>query len=128
MSAVQNLIIQQGETWTRQITWRTGTPATLVNLTGATAKCKIRTVPESLIVVAEPTVQLGGAAGTITLSLTAAQTADLIFKGGKTGTLSEDGSTFHNGILGVYDLTITLAGVAQIPLSGQILYVTQVSR
>lgn len=128
MSAVQNFIIHQGETWTRQITWKTGDPALPVDLTSATAVMKIRTTAESPTVVAEPTISLGGVAGTINLSLTSAQTTDMILKGAKTGSLSEDGSVEHKGLLGVYDLKVTISGVSTILLTGQICFVLEVSR
>lgn len=70
---------RKGETWTRVLTWRDGAGA-LVNLTGYTAKLQLRDTV-SRTVVLELTqasgLTLGGAAGTITWSMTATQTLAL---------------------------------------------------
>lgn len=78
-----NINILQGETFTRVDTWKAGAPNyTPVDLTGCTARMQIRTAVESAEVVLELStdngrITLGGAAGTITMRLTAAETAAL---------------------------------------------------
>ena len=69
-----NLSIQQGATFRKKITWKTGTPATLVDLTGYTARMQIReeVVAEAVLIelsTANSRITLGGAAGTIELYL-----------------------------------------------------------
>ncbi len=76
---------RQGETFTRVITWCVGTVAqcnagtgTLVNLTGYTAKLQVRDTITGTVVdewTDAGGIVLGGAAGTITWTMTAAETA-----------------------------------------------------
>ena len=79
--AVINPSFVQGESFSLQLTWKTGTPAAAVNLTGYTARMMIRTGPEAanalLSLTESAGITLGGAAGTIIITLTAAQTATL---------------------------------------------------
>lgn len=69
---------RQGETFVRVITWRDSGGA-LVNLTGYTAKLQLRDPSFGTTAVDEFTestgLALGGAAGTITWTMTAAETA-----------------------------------------------------
>lgn len=74
------LSIDQGATFTRQVTWKTGKPATPVDLTGCTARMQIREEIESAEVLVSLTtanggITLGGAAGTVVLRIEATATA-----------------------------------------------------
>ena len=77
-----DMTIWQGATFNRVFTWRVGTPAVNVNLAGFTARMQLRATPNSAATVLELTtsngrITLGGAAGTVTLTLTATETAAL---------------------------------------------------
>jgi hypothetical protein len=75
-----NFTIQQGATWTRTLTWKIDGVA--VNLTGYTARMQLREAGTLVIelTTANGRIALGGAAGTITLTITAADTTALNFK------------------------------------------------
>lgn len=80
--ASADLCIRQGGTWSKVLRWRTGSPLTPVNLTGFTARMQARPSYTSSTVAVELTtangrITLGGALGTITLSLSATETAAL---------------------------------------------------
>lgn len=87
MSAAQfTLEIAQGETLAQTFVWQNdaGQP---VDLTGYTARMQVRERHESQTVLLELTtanggIQLGGASGTITLSMSATQTAALTWRRG----------------------------------------------
>lgn len=73
------LKIDQGATFTKQVTWKTGTPALPVDLTGCSARMQARSDVKSSTTLLDLTtanggITLGGAAGTVTIRLTAAQT------------------------------------------------------
>ena len=77
-----DMTIWQGATFQRVFTWRVGTPAANVNLTGYTARMQLRTAANAATPVLEATTEngritLGGAAGTITLNLPATVTVAL---------------------------------------------------
>ena len=77
-----DMTIYQGANFERVLTWSLGEPSELVNLTGHTARMQLRTIPASDDVVLELTtengrISLGGAAGTIGIDLTAAETEAL---------------------------------------------------
>lgn len=82
MSAgVYKLKIEQGETFNPVLTWKDET-GTAVNVTGYTARMQIRKTAEASAFLLECTTEngriaLGGAAGTITFSVSAADTAAL---------------------------------------------------
>ena len=83
-AAEWNLTVDQGAYWSKVITYETGATfdaVTPVNLTGYTARLKIRrkgsSDPALLSLTHASGITLGGAAGTITVVLTAAQTAAL---------------------------------------------------
>jgi hypothetical protein len=101
--ATWNPVARQGETFVRVITWKDSTGA-LVNLTGYTAKLQLRDTQTSSVVdeFTESTgLALGGAAGTITWTVTATETALL-----PVGSLA-------------YDLRLTSgAGVVTYPVAG----------
>lgn len=74
--------IFQGASFDTTITWKTGTPATAVNLTGYTARLQVRSSVDAATTALELTtsnggITLGGAAGTVALAVTAAATATL---------------------------------------------------
>ena len=76
-----NLTIYQGGTFTYTITWTDQNNA-LINLTGYAAELKARssisdTLPFLDMTSSNGQITLGGAAGTVTLTLTASQTAAL---------------------------------------------------
>jgi hypothetical protein len=76
-----HIVTDQGATFTRQLTWKDDTGAA-VNLTGYTARMQLRTSVQNDSVVLELTdangrIALGGAAGTITLTVTAADMTTL---------------------------------------------------
>lgn len=73
-----DILCEQGATFRRTITWRTGAaPGTLVNLTGYTAKLQARH-PQTGVLLVELThtsgITLGGSAGTIVLLISATAT------------------------------------------------------
>lgn len=74
--------IFQGASFDTTLTWKVGTPATAVNLTGFTARLQVRTSVDSATTALELTtanggITLGGAAGTIALAVSASATASL---------------------------------------------------
>lgn len=85
MAGKVNLDVDQGATFSKRLTWKTGASvgaAAPVNLTGYTARMQIRQSVDASAVMLELTtanggITLGGAAGTIDLLATAAQTAAL---------------------------------------------------
>jgi hypothetical protein len=82
-AATYDLMIEQGTTWVRTLTLRNSDDA-LINLTGYSARMSVRQKIESTttlldLTVANGRVALGGAAGTIILTLTATETAALSF-------------------------------------------------
>jgi len=77
-----NLIIEQGATFSRVLTWKVNDVA--VNLTGYTARMHVRDAVDSTTTQLELSttsppggIALGGSAGTITLTVSAAVTAAL---------------------------------------------------
>lgn len=81
MSAFKlSLKIDQGSTFNQLVTWKTGTPAVAVDLTGCTARMQVRSKLESPVVLLSLTTEnggiaLGGIAGTVTLNISAVATA-----------------------------------------------------
>jgi hypothetical protein len=79
-AAKLKLVIEQGATFRKVLTWKAGTPAVAVNLTGATARMQIRTeltsaAPLVTLTTENGGIALGGIAGTITLTILPAATA-----------------------------------------------------
>lgn len=75
-----DLLIEQGATFSQLVTYKESGVA--VNLTGYTARMQVRSTLESASTVVELTtvngrIALGGAAGTITLTISATDTAAL---------------------------------------------------
>lgn len=90
------LKIDQGATFRKSVTWKTGTPAVPVNLTGCTARMHVRSEVKSPNVLLDLTtanggITLGGAAGTVDLYL------------------SDDQTTAITWTSGVYDLEVEFA-------------------
>lgn len=87
MSAGQyNLTVEQGATLSEVFTWKDPTGA-LIDLTGYSAKMQVRRAPgaDELYLEASTgagTIVLGGAAGTVTITVLAATTAALSFTTG----------------------------------------------
>lgn len=83
MSAAQyDLVIEQGATWSQAVQWKTGSPATAVNLSGYTARMQLRSsVSASTAALSLTTengrISLTANTGTITLSISATDTAAL---------------------------------------------------
>jgi hypothetical protein len=80
-----NLKINQGATFRKVITWKAGTPALPVDLTGCTARMQMRGKITDAAFLLELTTEnggiaLGGVLGTITLNITAAQTTLIAWK------------------------------------------------
>lgn len=76
-----NITIEQGTTYGQTLTWRDSNSA-LVNLTGYTARMQIRTdytasAPTLSLTTENGRITLGGALGTIALSIAATDTASL---------------------------------------------------
>jgi hypothetical protein len=79
---ILNITIYQGASWDLTLTWKTGEPPVAVNLTGYTARMHIRRrlhAPDITVALTTSNgrIALGGAAGTIALALTAADTTPL---------------------------------------------------
>ena len=75
-----DILIEQGATYSQLVTYKESGVA--VNLTGYTARMQVRSTLESATTVVELTtangrIALGGAAGTITLTISATDTASL---------------------------------------------------
>lgn len=82
MSASADITINQGESWSQLLVYKSGSPATAVNLTGDSARMQARPSYWSSAVTVELTsangrITLGTTNGNITLVLTAAETAAL---------------------------------------------------
>ena len=111
-----SLKIDQGATFNQLVTWKTGTPAVVVNLTGCTARMQIRGKLTDTAVLFDLTttnggIVLGGVAGTVTIKLSAAQTAPIVW------------------VSAVYDLEIIFAdGTVRRLLSGGITVSPEVTR
>lgn len=71
MAAYSNLVVDRGEPWTETITWKDAS-GNAVNVTGYSPAW----VAEPVLPVV-PTMTMGGVDGKTTLTLTAAQTAQL---------------------------------------------------
>lgn len=82
-----NITIIQGATLRDVTTWKSGTPAVPVDLTGCTARMQVRTRIDDTNVLLNLTtenggISLGGTAGTVTIYLSATATAALTWKSG----------------------------------------------
>lgn len=81
MSAANyDLVIEQGASWSQSVQWKTGSPATAVNLTGFSARLQLRSSVSASTAALSLTTENGRIAltantGTITLSISATDTA-----------------------------------------------------
>ena len=111
-----SLKIDQGATFTKTVTWKTGKPPVAVDLTGAAARMQIREKLEAPDVLLELSttnggVSLGGVDGTVVLRIEADATAALTWR------------------IGVYDLEIEFAdGTVRRLLSGGVSVSPEVTR
>lgn len=109
--------IEQGATYEKEFIWKAGDPAAPVDLTGCTAKLQIRETvssPNTLLSLSTDNARivLGGTAGTITLKLTAVETAALV-----------------GWVNAVYDLEITFtSGFVRRLLQGSVKLSPEVTR
>lgn len=110
------LVIEQGATLDRTFKWKDGEGA-LVDLTGYTARCQVRASYTSETKILDLTtensgIELGGAAGTIRLKVSAATTAAISLTG-----------------LGVWDLElVSPSGVVTRLLEGRVVLSREVTR
>ena len=86
-AAKLKLTVEQGATFRKTLTWKAGTPAVAVDLTGCTARMHIRTeiaspVPLVTLTTENGGITLGGAAGTIVLLIAATTTAAINWEAG----------------------------------------------
>ena len=81
MAGKLDITIEQGADWKLELIWETGNPASLVNLTGYSARFQVATRHSASTPLIERTqaagIALGGAAGTIVITLNEIQTAAL---------------------------------------------------
>ena len=106
MAASVNLTIEQGTTWSQSIQWKTGSPATAVNLTGYTARLQMRPV------VTRAKLRPVVTSGAVALSLTSPSSGIAITAGTGTFTLSASATTTAALTAGsyVYDLEAVSSG------------------
>lgn len=123
MAGKLDLDIEQGATFTRVFTWQDagGEP---VDLTGYAARLQVRETHgslESVLDLSSPSagLELGGAAGTITLTITASQTADIV--------VADDGSDTPVRAL-VYDLELANGAFVKRLLAGAFTVSKEVTR
>ena len=110
------LTIYRGSTFRKRWTWKTGTPAAPVDLTGCTARMQIRSEVDSDTALVDLTTEnggivLGGAAGTIDLYLSHTATTAITWESA------------------VYDLEIIFAnGDVQRKIAGAVIVSPEVTR
>ena len=114
-ASIYNINIEQGATFTRTITWKDSANVA-INLTGYTARMQIRERVESSTALVSLThssgITLGGAAGTVVITITATQTDAL-----------------PNMKKGVYDLELVSGGgIVTRLLQGEVVVSPQVTR
>lgn len=81
MAGKLDITIEQGADWKLELVWETGSPSVPRDLTGYTARFQVATRHSAESPLVERTeaagIALGGAAGTIVITLTETQTAAL---------------------------------------------------
>lgn len=82
IAGTYDMVIDQGATLSRTITWKDSSK-TLINLTGYSARMQVRPEVASTTLTIELTtangrITLGGALGTVTLTISAADTSALV--------------------------------------------------
>jgi hypothetical protein len=101
------MVVDQGSSFTRVVTWRDES-STPVNITGYTARMKVKRAYSSTSTLLSLTLSsglsLGGTAGTITITITAGQTAAL--------PVQVDGA-IRDPLVAVYDLEL-VSGSGQV--------------
>jgi hypothetical protein len=111
----KDFIIEQGATFSKVLTWKDSAGAA-INLTGYTARMHVRTdidaaTPFLQLTTENSRIALGGVAGTITLTISATDTAAI------------------TNTSGVYDLELVSgAGVVTRLLEGNIIITKEVTR
>ena len=80
-----NMVVEKGATFSLVLTWKDANSA-LINLTGYTARLQFRDRTKTILIAELTTanggITLGGAAGTITLAMTAAATTAITHSAG----------------------------------------------
>lgn len=101
-AAKLKLAIEQGATFRKVLTWKAGTPAVPVDLTGCTARMQIRAeitaaTPYVTLTTENGGIALGGVAGTIDILITAVATAAFAWTSGvyDLEIIMSDGITVH---------------------------------
>lgn len=111
-----NLTIYQGATFRQSVTWKSGTPAAPVDLTGCTARMQIREKVDSATVLATFTTEDGG------ITLGAALGTVEVFASDETTA----GYTFTRG---VYDLEVEfVSGEVRRLMAGKVTVSPEVTR
>lgn len=82
IAGTYDMVIDQGATLSRTVTWK-DSAKTPINLTGYSARMQVRPETASTIVIIELTtangrIALGGALGTVTMTVSAADTSALV--------------------------------------------------
>ena len=113
-AGVYHFSIEQGSTFSRVITYKDSS-GTLVNLTGYTARMHLRKKIDDASTIIELTtenskISLGGSAGTVTLTITAADTANL------------------DAVEGVYDLELVSGSTVEKLIAGTFTVKKEVTR
>lgn len=106
-----NMLVQQGATYNQTITLKDPTNTTPIDITGCTAAAQIREQYTDAAPVATFLCEVGGINGQIQISLTAAQTRDILIE------------------RGVYDIELTyLSGVKDRILQGNVVISKEVTK
>ena len=132
MTTRQDLIVRQGETYS--FTWTKLSGGSAVNLTGYSARMSVRThfggTQEVYLSDGSDadggTITLGGAAGTVVLTMTAAETAALA--DAITGWIDDPAAEAGPRVAYIYDLElVTGAGAVTRELEGRLVVLREVT-
>lgn len=118
-----DFVIKQGTTWARTVFWL-NPDRSPVNITGASARMQIRPSPTSSIILldlnsADGSLILGGAAGTISWSVSAEDTAAFVAPPLAIWRNPRSGEVINR--LGTYDLLVTIGG-SVFPIQDGVIY------